>query len=185
MTLDRNLSDRLSVLNELAMVYETGVNLFSEKDYLNEFYDFYEIRSRKEKLIPSPCGFEETLKDVSGDDCWKPIADKTKSLFGIPRRVMVFENVRNLQKSGAPKKKKPRRKTADSAENAVTVENSVPMNNTVSAGYTLPTEYPYSVGYTTPTVYTAGIENSASANQDAQEQPNPAGYTSGDFEENK
>ena len=97
MTLDRNLSDRLSVLNELAMVYETGVNLFSEKDYLNEFYDFYEIRNRKEKLIPSPCGFEETLKDVSGDDCWKPIADKTKSLFGIPRRVMVFENVRNLQ----------------------------------------------------------------------------------------
>ena len=97
MTLDRNLSDRLSVLNELAMVYETGVNLFSEKDYLNEFYDFYEIRSRKEKLIPSPCGFEETLKDVSGDDCWKPIADKTKSLFGIPGRVMVFENVRDLQ----------------------------------------------------------------------------------------
>lgn len=103
MTLNRNLSERLSVLNELAMVYETGVNLFSGMDYLKEFYDFYEIGSRMEKLIPSSCGFEKTLKDVSGDDCWKPIADKTKSLFGIPRRVMVFENVRNLQEElGGP-----------------------------------------------------------------------------------
>lgn len=103
MTPDRKLTDRISDLNELAMVYETGVSLFSGKDYLKEFYDFYEIRSRKEKLVPSPCTFEETLKDVSGDDCWKPIADKTKSLFGIPGRIMVFENVRDLQEElGGP-----------------------------------------------------------------------------------
>jgi hypothetical protein len=97
MKVDQNLSDRISDLNKLAMVYETGVSLFSGKDYLTEFYDFYEIINRKEKLLPSPCGFEETLKDVSGDDCWKIIADQTKSLFGSPRRVMVFEDVRNLQ----------------------------------------------------------------------------------------
>jgi hypothetical protein len=97
MKVDQNLSDRISDLNKLAMVYETGVSLFSGKDYLTEFYNFYEIINRKEKLLPSPCGFEETLKDVSGDDCWKIIADQTKSLFGSPRRVMVFEDVRNLQ----------------------------------------------------------------------------------------
>lgn len=97
MKVDQNLSDWISDLNRLAMVYETGVSLFSGKDYLTEFYDFYEIINRKEKLLPSPCGFEETLKDVSGDDCWKIIADQTKSLFGSPRRVMVFEDVRNLQ----------------------------------------------------------------------------------------
>lgn len=103
MTLAQNLSDRISELNELAMIYETGVSLFSAKDYLKEFYDFYEIRSRKEKLIPAPCGFEESLKDVSGDDCWKPIAHKTKSLFGIPFRVMVFEDVRDLKEElGGP-----------------------------------------------------------------------------------
>lgn len=101
--LDKNLSEKLKDLNELAMVYETGVKLFFEKNYLKEFYDFYEIKTRKNRLLVSPCAFEETLKEVSGDDCWKPIADKVKSLFGIPVRVMVFDDVRSLKEElGGP-----------------------------------------------------------------------------------
>ena len=151
---------------------------------LDQSYEIDQLRKRIKEL-------EEQLEDrrikIENAGSIAEASLQLTKVFEEAQRAadLYVENVRNLQKSGAPKKKKPRRKTADSAENAVTVENSVSMNNTVSAGYTLPTEYPYSVGYTTPTVYPAGIENSASANQDAQEQPNPAGYTSGDFEENK
>ena len=151
---------------------------------LDQSYEIDQLRKRIKEL-------EEQLEDrrikIENAGSIAEASLQLTKVFEEAQRAadLYVENVRNLQKSGAPKKKKPRRKTADSAENAVTVENSVPMNNTVSAGYTLPTEYPYSVGYTTSTVYPAGIENSASANQDAQEQPNPAGYTSGDFEENK
>lgn len=151
---------------------------------LDQSYEIDQLRKRIKEL-------EEQLEDrrikIENAGSIAEASLQLTKVFEEAQRAadLYVENVRNLQKSGAPKKKKPRRKTADSAENAVTVENSVPMNNTVSAGYTLPTEYPYSVGYTTPTVYPAVIENSASANQDAQEQPNPAGYTSGDFEENK
>lgn len=151
---------------------------------LDQSYEIDQLRKRIKEL-------EEQLEDrrikIENAGSIAEASLQLTKVFEEAQRAadLYVENVRNLQKSGAPKKKKPRRKTADSAENAVTVENSVPMNNTVSVGYTLPTEYPYSVGYTTPTVYPAGIENSASANQDAQEQPNPAGYTSDDFEENK
>ena len=151
---------------------------------LDQSYEIDQLRKRIKEL-------EEQLEDrrikIENAGSIAEASLQLTKVFEEAQRAadLYVENVRNLQKSGAPKKKKPRKKTADSAENAVTVENSVSMNNTVSAGYTLPTEYPYSVGYTTPTVYPAGIENSASANQDAQEQPNPAGYTSGDFEENK
>ena len=151
---------------------------------LDQSYEIDQLRKRIKEL-------EEQLEDrrikIENAGSIAEASLQLTKVFEEAQRAadLYVENVRNLQKSGAPKKKKPRRKTADSAENAVTVENSVSMNNTVSAGYTLPTEYPYSVGYTTPTVYPAVIENSASANQDAQEQPNPAGYTSGDFEENK
>lgn len=151
---------------------------------LDQSYEIDQLRKRINEL-------EEQLEDrrikIENAGSIAEASLQLTKVFEEAQRAadLYVENVRNLQKSGAPKKKKLRRKTADSAENAVTVENSVPMNNTVSTGYTLPTEYPYSVGYTTSTVYPAGIENSASANQDAQEQPYPAGYTSGDFEENK
>ena len=32
------------------------------------------------------------LREVNGYDVWKPVAELTESLFGQPRRVMVFED---------------------------------------------------------------------------------------------
>ena len=94
---DSGWYEKMRSLNEFAMEYETAAVSFFEKDYLKEFYDFYEIRNRKAGLIPSPCGFEESLKELSGEDCWKPIAEKTESLFGIPERVRIFDNDRELR----------------------------------------------------------------------------------------
>ena len=79
-------------LIELAMRYETAVLLLPEDNYAKTFFDFYEIKNRDAKTIPAPDGFYETLKEVCGDDVWQPIAEKTESLFGLPKRVAVFEN---------------------------------------------------------------------------------------------
>ena len=64
---------------------------------MEEFYDFYEIKNRKAKLVPSTEGFEETLKNVSGEYSWEAIAEKTESLFGLPVRVTVFDNDEKLR----------------------------------------------------------------------------------------
>ena len=72
------------------MLYEVSVTSFFEKDYLTEFYDFYEIRNRKAKLIPSEEDLDGSLRDLSGEYRWKEISEKTKSLFGLPERIKVF-----------------------------------------------------------------------------------------------
>ena len=87
-----DLDSRVKQLNELSMVYETSVRMFSAKDYLQEFLDLYEIKNRDLKLIESPESFRGTLCEVSGSDVWQPIAEKAEELFGVPSRVMVFEN---------------------------------------------------------------------------------------------
>lgn len=86
-TVDQSVQDKTKMLDKLAMEYETSVQAFGAEDYLREFYDFYEIKNRDHKLIPSPDTFYETLKEVSGDDVWEPIAKKTESLFGVPARI--------------------------------------------------------------------------------------------------
>ena len=48
---------------------------------------------------------------------------------------LYLENIRNLNKSGVTKKKKPRRKAEDSTE------------------YPVPTDFPASEGYAVPTIY--------------------------------
>ena len=83
---------KLKLLDELAMRYEVAVKPLYEEDYLKEFYDFYEIKNRRAKLVPAEEGFEETLKNVSGEDSCEAVAEKTKSLFGLPVRVTVFDN---------------------------------------------------------------------------------------------
>ncbi len=94
---EKELSEKLHILNDFSMEYETGVSMFSGKDYLKEFYDFYEIKNRKAKLIPSSYGFKETLKETGGDDCCMPICGKTQSLFGMPKRVLVFDDDRDVR----------------------------------------------------------------------------------------
>lgn len=86
------LLDKVNQLNETAMAYETAVTPFFEEDYLKEFYDFYEIRNRELLLIPSEEDFDGSLRNVSGGYRWEAIAAKTKSLFGLPFRIRVFDD---------------------------------------------------------------------------------------------
>lgn len=96
MFIDKIISEKVEKLNETTMKYETAVQAFGAENYLNEFYDFYEIKTRKHRLIPSPGSFDETLKEVSGDDVWRPIADETEKLLKKPESVMVFEDNKAL-----------------------------------------------------------------------------------------
>ena len=92
MIADKHWNAKLKLLDDLAMRYEVAVKPLYEEDYLKEFYDFYEIKNRRAKLVPAEEGFEETLKNVSGEDSCEAVAEKTKSLFGLPVRVTVFDN---------------------------------------------------------------------------------------------
>lgn len=97
MIFDQQWHEKLDLLDELAMGYEVAVIPLYEKDYLKEFYDFYRIKNRKAKLIPSEEGFEETLKGVSGEYRWEEIAEETERLFGLPERVTVFDDDTKLR----------------------------------------------------------------------------------------
>ena len=85
------LWDKVQELHELAMKYEVAVVPFFEKDYLKEFCDFYRIRNREAKLIPSEENFDGSLRDLSGEYRWEEIAKKAMDLFGLPERIMVFD----------------------------------------------------------------------------------------------
>ena len=98
MIADKHWNAKLKLLDDLAMRYEVAVKPLYEEDYLKEFYDFYEIRNRKAKLVPAEEGFEETLKNVSGEYRWEAIAEKTTSLCGSPLRVTVFDDDTKLKK---------------------------------------------------------------------------------------
>ena len=97
MTADQNAGMKAGQLNDLAMQYETSVIKLPADSYLEAFYRFYEIKNRNQNLIPSPNGFYETLREVSGYDVWQPIARRTENLFGLPKRVTVFEDDRSLR----------------------------------------------------------------------------------------
>lgn len=92
MIIDQEMLRKVAMLDMLAMEYETSVELFAGENYLEDFYDFYEIRKSFPKLISSPDSFHETMRKLCGDDVWQPIAEKTESLFGTPGRVTVFED---------------------------------------------------------------------------------------------
>ena len=57
---------------------------------------------------------------------------------------LYLENIRNLNKSGVTKKKKPRRKAEDSTE------YPVPTDFSASEGYAVPTIYPVKKGQSIP-----------------------------------
>ncbi len=86
------LLNRANQLDRLAMRYETAVQALPAENYLDAFFDFYEIKNRDLTLIPGEGSFRENLRELSGDDVFTPIADLTEELFGTPERVMVFED---------------------------------------------------------------------------------------------
>ena len=75
--------EKVDKIYDLAMGYEVAVIPFFEEDYLEEFLDFYEIKTR--------------LRGVSGEYRWEAIAEEAKRLFGLPDRIMVFEDMTNLK----------------------------------------------------------------------------------------
>ena len=90
---NHNTVKKAHLLDEVSMFYETFVLVLPADNYPERFYDFYRFKNRNHKLITSPDSFHDTLKEVSGYDRWQPIAEKTESLFGFPKRVTVFEDV--------------------------------------------------------------------------------------------
>ena len=89
---DARWDGRWDEIDAFSMAYETAVIPFSAAGYLEEFCTFYEIRQGTAALVPSEAGFVETLKEVSGDDRAGPIAEEAMRLFGLPRRVMIFDD---------------------------------------------------------------------------------------------
>ncbi len=90
--LDPSLREKVDRLDDLAMYYETAVQLFPGTGWLENFFDFYEIKHRDLKLIHAEGSFRENLRELSGDDVFTPIADLTEELFGTPERVLLFED---------------------------------------------------------------------------------------------
>lgn len=87
---------KAAILDDFAMFYETAVMYLEEEDYLEEFCYYNFIQSRDLTLIPSDKDFYESLKEVSGDDPAGPIFEKTESLFGLPKRIMVLEEEQSV-----------------------------------------------------------------------------------------
>ena len=91
------LFEKVDMIYDLAMEYEVAVIPLFEENYLEEFLSFYEIKTRDLKLIPEEESFDEALRSVSGEYRWEAIAEKAKSLFGLPKRIMVFEDDAKLK----------------------------------------------------------------------------------------
>jgi len=89
-----DMRNQIKALNELTMEYEVSVQALSSEDYLTEFFDFYEVKNRGSRLIPSPDSFHDTLREVCGDDAWRCIAERSEYLFGEPKRVTVFDDAK-------------------------------------------------------------------------------------------
>ena len=94
---DKDWLEQLYALDDLAMGYEVAVIHLLEDDYLSEFYDLFEVRGREARLVPSDEGFEQTLRAVCGERRWEVIAQRTEGLYGLPSRVMVFDDVAGLK----------------------------------------------------------------------------------------
>ena len=96
MFVDNNTSEKATTLNDLTMKYEVAVIAFSADRYLNQFEDFYEIKNRNHRLIPSSLPFYDAFRELCGDDSFRQIAEMTEIMFGKPKSVMVFENIGSL-----------------------------------------------------------------------------------------
>lgn len=84
---------KAALLDDFAMYYETAVLYLKEENYLEEFYQFFFFKNREQTLIPFEESFQDAFTELCGDRGGKSIADKTESLFGRPKRMMVFESV--------------------------------------------------------------------------------------------
>lgn len=86
------ISKKTDELDELAMALETAVIDLASDDYLNDFFNFYRIKNKGHKLIPSEEGFETELSWLCSTNRYRPVYEKAIELFGEPERVMRFED---------------------------------------------------------------------------------------------
>ncbi len=96
MFIDESLYIKINIFNDTASRYEAAVHLLPAENYLKEFCNFYEVNTGTQKPLPYQGSFHEALKEVCGDDVYKPLAEKAESLFGVPKRVMMFEDIGKL-----------------------------------------------------------------------------------------
>ncbi len=87
---------KAALLDDFAMEYETAVIYLDADNYLEQFYDLYFFKNRSWKLIPAEESFQGALDRLCGEDDGKLIAEKTESLFGLPKHIMVFDEVAEL-----------------------------------------------------------------------------------------
>lgn len=79
-------------LGDLTMEYEVAVIPFSSGNYPEEFYHFYKIRNRDHKLVPVADSYYVELKELATYDGWREIIEQTKTFFGVPKCIKVFED---------------------------------------------------------------------------------------------
>lgn len=84
------------LLDDFAMYFGTSVHYLDADDYLEEFYQLFFFKNREQKLVPWEESFQEAFMELCGTHGGKEIADKTESLFGLPKRIMVFEDTTSV-----------------------------------------------------------------------------------------
>ena len=89
---DKDILEKVLDLDKLAMDSEISVYHFSSGDYLSEFYEWFKIRNRDHRLKASTGDFYEELGDLCGRDTYRLLADKTVEFFGLPERIVRFED---------------------------------------------------------------------------------------------
>ena len=80
------------LLDDLAMEYETAVFYLDKDDYLEQFFDLNFTVDRICSLTVYDGELEEAFSDLCGEDAGKLIAEKTESYFGIPKRILFFDD---------------------------------------------------------------------------------------------
>ena len=95
---EREWDPRWSELNAFAMEREISVTPFTDPDWLEAFYDFFEIRKKNRRFAPVPTGTDlyGGMTDLAGEEAGRAVAAETERLFGLPLRLTRFEDAQEL-----------------------------------------------------------------------------------------
>ena len=80
------------LLDDLAMEYETAVFYLDKDDYLEQFYELNFAVDRTCSLTVYDGSLQDAFADLCGEDAGKLIAEKTESYFGIPKKILFFDD---------------------------------------------------------------------------------------------
>ncbi len=96
---EREWDPRWSELDGFAMVREVSVTPFTGGDWLEAFYDFFEIRKKNRRFAPVPTGRDlyGSMEDLAGEEAGRAVAAETERLFGLPLALTRFEDDGDLR----------------------------------------------------------------------------------------